>query len=90
MNIKIYGKPDCSYCRLAKGYLDRKGYSYEYVSIVTSDDMEDLFETVSPHIKTVPVVVIDDVWIGGYTELQKYINEHMVHTNEGPKEILNG
>jgi glutaredoxin 3 len=90
MSIKIYGKTNCVHCDNAKSLLDRMNVPYEYTLVETPEAKQMLFEAVSPHIRTVPVVVVDGVWIGGYTELYSYINENYSLTNGQFKENLNG
>lgn len=87
--IVLYGKTDCNYCDLAKQYLESRNITFQYVT-TTPDIVQMLHENFSPSIKTVPVVVVDGAWIGGYSELMSYINEN--YTIEGNKtmQILKG
>ena len=72
--VTIYTKPDCSYCKLAKRLLT-KSVSAEIVEneVNTVEQAEiskvylrDKYEI---DVKTWPQIVIDDKYIGGYTEL---------------------
>ena len=64
----MYSTTWCGYCIRAKALLDRRGLEYE--EIVMDDDpafRQKLIEMTGRW--TVPQIFIDDVPIGGYTEL---------------------
>lgn len=64
----MYSTTWCGYCIRAKALLDRRGLEYE--EIVMDDDpafRQKLLEMTGHW--TVPQIFIDDVPIGGYTEL---------------------
>ena len=66
--IRMYSTTWCGYCIRAKALLERRGLEYE--EIVMDDDptfREKLLEMTGRW--TVPQIFIDDVPIGGYTEL---------------------
>lgn len=66
--IRMYSTTWCGYCIRAKALLDRRGL--EYQEIVMDDDpafRQKLLEMTGRW--TVPQIFIDDVPIGGYTEL---------------------
>ena len=68
MRIRMYSMTWCGYCIRAKALLDRRGLEYE--EIVMDDDpafRQKLLEMTGRW--TVPQIFIDDVPIGGYTEL---------------------
>ena len=72
--IRVYGRENCNYCRLAKELLDRIGINYAYSTIgedVGIDEIKNLF----PTARTVPIVEVNGKWIGGYNELKQYIEE---------------
>lgn len=71
MNIIVYTKPDCKWCVMAKEFLTTQRTSFEEVKVGEEISVERLKE-LFPLVKTVPVIVVDGVWIGGYTELIKY------------------
>jgi glutaredoxin len=73
MNIHIYGRPNCQWCTAATYLLDRKGFKYTYHNLF---DMEPkLAQSVldSSGMKTVPIIRIDDIYIGGFDQLEGYI-----------------
>ena len=66
--IRMYSTTWCGYCVRAKALLERRGFEYE--EIVMDDDpafRQKLLEMTGRW--TVPQIFIDDVPIGGYTEL---------------------
>ena len=66
--IRMYSTTWCGYCVRAKALLDRRGLEYE--EIVMDDDpafRQKLLDMTGRW--TVPQIFIDDVPIGGYTEL---------------------
>ena len=66
--IRMYSTTWCGYCIRAKVLLERRGLEYE--EIVMDDDSafrEKLLEMTGRW--TVPQIFIDEVPIGGYTEL---------------------
>jgi len=66
--IRMYSTTWCGYCIRAKALLDRRGLDYE--EILMDDDpafRQKLLEMTGRW--TVPQIFIDDVPIGGYTEL---------------------
>jgi len=71
--IEIYGKPICPYCDKAKSLCESKGLEYRYKSLGTDINMDELLE-LFPNAKTVPQIRIDGKNVGGYHELEKYIN----------------
>lgn len=69
--IKIYSKPSCIYCAAAKSLMGYKNSSYKEIMISTTEQLEDI-RTMFPEATTFPIILIDDDYIGGLTELQKY------------------
>lgn len=81
--FEIYGRKNCSWCDAAKALLERKGLSYSYLDIEENERYRDIFKHFWPEAKTVPQILH---WknepskfelIGGYTELEQYLNERI-------------
>jgi glutaredoxin 3 len=70
---EIIGKEECSFCVLAKNLLDTKGIAYEYKSLGEDIDIAELKRRV-PGVRSVPVVFVNGVHIGGYRELERKVN----------------
>ena len=71
--IVIYTKPDCSYCVDAKSVLKNNNIPFEEKTLDIDFTREYLLEEY-PSAKTFPVIVINEKYIGGYTELVNYMN----------------
>lgn len=71
--ILVYSKPNCPYCVSAKELLSSK--SLNYTEVVLGEDMlrED-FLCIFPQVKTVPLIIIDGVKVGGYNELREWFS----------------
>jgi len=65
--IKIYSTSMCGYCQQAKALLDDAGIKYTEIDV--HQDAEAMALMREMEFTTVPQILIDDVWIGGYTEL---------------------
>lgn len=74
--IEIYGKPQCPFCDRAKALCEQKGYEYTYKQLGEDFGREEVLE-LFPGARTFPQIKIDDVNIGGYTELEKWSNEKL-------------
>lgn len=71
--IVIYTKPDCSFCDRAKKLLQNFGYE-EYEEIVVGKDVSsEVYKTMFPNHTTTPGIIINNKFIGGYTELREYL-----------------
>ena len=68
MRIVIYSKDNCSFCDRARELLKSQGKEYiEYK--LDKDFTRETIKAVFPTAKTFPVIVINNDYIGGYTEL---------------------
>lgn len=79
MNVIVWSKYHCPYCDQAKALLNSKGIDFEERKIGDGYTREDLLESV-PTARTLPQIIIDDVVVGGFTELKKYL-EKETHVN---------
>ena len=71
-SIKIYTKEDCIYCKMAKNLFNTNNI-LPVIIIVTNDkisEFKDIFKTqYNKDVTAFPQIIIDDNYIGGYTEL---------------------
>lgn len=65
---KVYGKPLCPNCDIAKNLLKSKGEDFEYLDV--TQDSAALMYVKGLGAKSVPVILKDDKYIGGLQELQ--------------------
>tara|TARA_R110000851_G_scaffold183382_2_gene332655 strand:+ start:1157 stop:1387 length:231 start_codon:yes stop_codon:yes gene_type:complete len=71
--FKIYGHSSCVACGTAKTFLERSGFAHEYIDV-----MEDLsaLEVLKKHnVRTLPLILRDEEYIGGLLSLTKYFKE---------------
>lgn len=73
--LKIYGRPDCPYCEKVKKLaemLQEQGY-FRDVQYINYQELgwgvEELSKVANHPVRTVPVVLLNDVYIGGYQDL---------------------
>lgn len=79
MAIEIYSKDNCSFCNQAKQLLKVHGKEFfEYK--LGEDYTREVLLTKFPEAKTFPVIVVDGMNIGGFSELAKYITEEKANS----------
>lgn len=70
----IFGHNACGYCLRAKQDLDNRRLPYRFVNIheegISAADLE---KTVGRPVRTVPQIFHGSNYIGGYTELSRYL-----------------
>lgn len=76
--VLILSKPQCNFCVMAKALLRRKEYEFEEVVYNTNEMFE---EFKIRGFRSFPQIYIDEIHIGGYTDLVQYFannekNEH--------------
>lgn len=76
MKAVIWSKYHCPYCDQAKALLEQQGIEFEERKIGDGFTKEELLQAV-PNARTVPQILIDNKLIGGFTDLQKYLKEHV-------------
>ena len=72
MKIKIYGQTGCKWCDRAEVLLQGGNLPYTY-TLLNPTIYEELSVITQGQAKTVPIVFIDSVYIGGYKELEEKI-----------------
>ena len=72
MNVTIYTKDNCSYCTNAKALMSAKGIQYEEKKLGRDFTREFLLDWF-PAAKTYPIIVVDGMNIGGYTQLKEML-----------------
>lgn len=73
MKAIVWSKDACPYCDQAKNLLKLKGVEIEERNIMQGTwTKEQLLEAV-PNARAVPQIIIDDVLIGGFNELKKFL-----------------
>lgn len=84
----IYTKTSCSFCTKVKELLDKNKLVYTSINcdIYLEDHKEDFLEYIKTIIgkeyKTFPMVFLDNKFIGGFTDTEKYIEHEKSFSNE--------
>lgn len=71
MKAIVWSKDNCPYCVKAKSLLEMKGIEYEERKIGHEWSKEQLLDVV-PTARTVPQIFLNENYIGGCSELEKY------------------
>lgn len=71
MMFMVYGRSNCVYCEKATELLRMRGMEYAYIDIQYNETLKKHFE--EQGYSTVPVILIEDEIIGGYTDLVDFI-----------------
>ena len=69
MKATVYTGPSCSWCDRVKVLLKDNDYTIEEIQM-NGTALEDLQTKFNKVIRTVPQVIIDDKFIGGYHEVE--------------------
>ena len=69
MKATVYTGPSCIWCDRVKALLKDNDYTIEEIQ-VNGAVLEDLQTKFNKVIRTVPQVIIDDIFIGGYREVE--------------------
>lgn len=65
----IYTTTYCTYCQAAKKLLTKKKISYREIGLDNDPELRQKISAANNGWRTVPMIFIDDRFIGGYTEL---------------------
>jgi len=72
--IEIWGRDGCSYCEAARELCERSHLKYRYYKLNENFTREELIERF-PQAKTYPQIMVQNSYVGGYTEFAKYLEE---------------
>lgn len=71
MKIIIYSKENCSQCETTKMFLNMKSISFDVKNLDIDFTQEEIVK-LYPTARSYPIIVIDNIYIGGYKELRAY------------------
>lgn len=72
MTIKIYGKPNCPKCDMAKAFMSGRA-EYDYIDLTS--DAESMAMVKGKSVREAPFIMDGDKDIGGFKELQEYLKQ---------------
>jgi ribonucleoside-diphosphate reductase alpha chain/ribonucleoside-diphosphate reductase subunit M1 len=75
-SVKLYTKPNCIFCKMSKNMLDANNINYEILEVNQEemDSFKHLFKcTYEVEVKTFPQIIVDEKYLGPYTELVKVL-----------------
>ena len=70
--IEIIGRDNCPFCVMAVQLCEDNFFNYTYRKIgedLTRDEVREMY----PIMTTVPIILVDNVLIGGYQQLKDYL-----------------
>lgn len=81
MNVTIYSKEDCSPCIRTKLLLKQRGIAFKENKIDVNDpekikEVTDIMASFGVEFRSLPQVIIDGNYVGGFENVLKYLNEH--------------
>jgi glutaredoxin 3 len=72
MKAVVWSKDHCPFCVQAKALLEQRGIEYEERNVSKDWTKEQLLEAV-PTARTLPQIFLDDLHIGGFTDLRSHL-----------------
>jgi glutaredoxin len=72
MKAIVWSKDACPFCVQAKALLEARGIEYEERNVSQDWTREQLLEAV-PNARTLPQIFLDEVHIGGFTDLRSHL-----------------
>ena len=74
MKVKLYGTTRCGWCDRVAILLEKHGADVEKIDVSGSKELlAEMQAAAKEPVTSVPQVVIDDKYIGGYTEVERYL-----------------
>lgn len=67
-SIRLYSTPICAFCRMAKRLLDDEGIDFDEIDL-SQDDALRMKLVEETGWRTVPMIFINDKFVGGFQEL---------------------
>lgn len=70
LKITVYGKDLCPFCTKAVNDLTKENLPFDYIKVTDPDQLP------KPEYRTVPQIVINGAFIGGYSELEPWLRNY--------------
>jgi len=68
VNVTIYGSDGCGFCEKAVDLAEELCLDYTYIDANTAVQE---FSRLFPGAKTVPQILVDEEWVGGYSDFEE-------------------
>ena len=72
--FEVYGTTNCTYCDMAKKLLTVHDKEFTFIDVAENEDITAAFFKKFPDVRTVPQITNGEQYIGGYNELEKWLN----------------
>ena len=81
-NLKLYVKPWCPWCVMAKDWLDVHSYQYEWIDVQTDGNAYDTMRKLSGQSRT-PTLVVGNLVLPdfGPDELEVFLKRHKIEAS---------
>ena len=74
MEAKMYSTPRCIWCDRVSELLEKQGVNVHKIDVSGSKELfNEMQEAAGEKVTTVPQVIIDEKYIGGYTEVERFL-----------------
>ena len=75
MKAIMYGTSKCSWCDRVANMLNNNEIEVDKIEVSESiENLKSMKEAAGKNVNTVPQVIIDGKYVGGYTEVERFIN----------------
>ena len=75
MKAKVYGSSQCVWCDRVAKLLEDSGIDIEKIDISQGKEfIKEMQDAAGKKVNTVPQVIIDNEYVGGYTETERFLN----------------
>tara|TARA_Y100000310_G_C20478480_1_gene713571 strand:- start:623 stop:865 length:243 start_codon:yes stop_codon:yes gene_type:complete len=80
MEALVFSTPKCTWCEKVVRVLKNVNVKVDKIDITESRENYDMMTNAAGDVKTVPQVVVDGKYIGGYTEIERFLRkEKLLH-----------
>ena len=82
MKLVIYGRKSCPFCVKAKKLAEdlksvREDFDFDYIDYEEKGmSKEDISNEINQTVNTVPQILLDEKYIGGYDDLSAYVRKN--------------
>jgi glutaredoxin 3 len=76
MKVKIYGTNYCPFCINAIKICEQEGFEFENIDVTNNPQLRQEISIENGNYATVPMIFIDDKFIGGFSEFRAHISSN--------------